>query len=137
VAQIIVTPPGTEFRVGAGPYTVPISINGASRVSVITLTLTYNPAVLRVRQVQEGTFLRQGGATTTFTESTDAAAGRVDIAITRSDDVAGASGAGLLAAVLFEPVAAGQSPVMPSGVATNPDGAQVRLQFSPITVNVR
>ena len=137
VAQIVVTPPGTEFRVGSGPYTVPISINGASRVSVITLTLTFNPAVLRVRQVQPGTFMRQSGATATFTESIDAAAGRVDIAITRSDDAAGASGAGLLAAVLFEPVAAGQSPLATSGVATNPEGAQVRLQFSPITVNVR
>jgi hypothetical protein len=104
---------------------------------VITLTLTFNPAVLRVRQVQPGTFMRQSGATATFTESIDAAAGRVDIAITRSDDAAGASGAGLLAAVLFEPVAAGQSPLATSGVATNPEGAQVRLQFSPITVNVR
>ena len=137
VAQILVSPPGTEFRVGAGPYTVPISINGASRVSVITLTLTFNPAVLRVRQVQQGTFMRQAGATATFTESIDAAEGRVDIAITRSDDAAGASGAGLLAAVLFESVAAGQSTLTTSGVATNPEGAQVRLQFSPITVNVR
>ena len=59
-AQIIVTPPGTSSGRG-GPYTVPISINNASRVSVVTLTITYNPAVLRVRTVQDGTFMRQGG----------------------------------------------------------------------------
>lgn len=136
-AQVLVTPPGTEFRVGAGPYTVPVSINGASRVSVLTLTITYNPAVLRVRTVQEGTFMRQGGATASFTQSVDAADGRIDIAIARADDAAGASGAGLLAAVLFDPVAAGQSPLGVSGVASNPEGAPVRLQFSPVTINVR
>jgi type II secretory pathway component GspD/PulD (secretin) len=136
-AQVLVTPPGTEFRVGSGPYTVPVSINGASRVSVLTLTITYNPAILRVRVVQEGTFMRQGGVTATFTESVDATAGRIDIAITRADDAAGASGAGLLAAVLFDPVAAGQSPLGVSGVGTNPEGAPVRLQFSPVTINVR
>ena len=54
------TPPGTEFRIAGGPYTVPVSINNASRVSVITLTVTFNPNVLRVRTVQDGTFMRQG-----------------------------------------------------------------------------
>ena len=29
----------------------------------MTLTVTFNPAVLRVRNVQEGTFMRQGGVT--------------------------------------------------------------------------
>ena len=59
-AQVFVTPPGTEFRIAGGPYTVPLSINNASRVSVITLTVTFNPNVLRVRTVQDGTFMRQG-----------------------------------------------------------------------------
>ena len=31
---------GSEFRVAGGPYTVPISINNASRISVLTLTVT-------------------------------------------------------------------------------------------------
>ena len=51
-----------EFRVGGGPYLTPMSINNASRVSTLSLTITYNPAVLRVRNVQEGTFMRQGDA---------------------------------------------------------------------------
>ena len=34
-AQVIVTPPGTEFRVAGGPYTVPVSINNASRLSMM------------------------------------------------------------------------------------------------------
>ena len=45
----------------AGPYMVPIYASNVSRASTVTLTVTYNPAVLRMRTVQEGSFLRQGG----------------------------------------------------------------------------
>ena len=136
-AQIIITPPGTEFRVAQGPYTVPVSINNASRVSTLTLTVTFNPNVLRVRTVQDGTFMRQGGVTTSFTPRIDAPAGRVDIAITRTADQAGASGAGLLAALLFDGVGPGNSTIQVSGVGNTPEGAAVTLQFNPVTVTVR
>ena len=137
VAQVFVTPPGTEFRVAGGPYTVPLSINNASRVSVITLTVTFNPNVLRVRQAQDGTFMRQGGVPTTFTPRIDAVAGRVDIAVTRTGDQAGASGSGLLSGLVFDAVGPGGSLIQVSGVATTPEGSPVTLQFSPVTVTVR
>ena len=106
-AQITVTAP-QEFRTAGGPYTVPLAVNNASRLSMITLTVTFNPAVLRVRNVQEGTFMRQGGVTANFTPRIDVATGRVDIAVARSGDQAGASGSGLLAALLFDAVGPGQ-----------------------------
>ena len=136
-AQVIITPPGTEFRVAGGPYTVPVSINNASRVSNLTLTVTFNPNVLRVRTVQDGTFMRQGGVTTSFTPRIDAPSGRVDIAITRSADQAGASGAGLLAALLFDAVGPGGSLIQVSGVGNTPEGAAVPLQFNPVSITVR
>ena len=136
-AQIIVTPPGTEFRVAGGPSTVPVSVNNASRLSTMTLTVTYNPQVLRVRNVQEGTFMRQGGVTATFTPRIDAAAGRVDIAVARTGDQAGASGAGLLAALLFDAVGPGNSLIQVSGVASTPEGVPIQLQFNPASVTVR
>jgi type II secretory pathway component GspD/PulD (secretin) len=136
-AQVIITPPGTEFRVAGGPYTVPVSINNVSRLSVMTLTVTYNPSVLRVRTAQDGTFMRQGGVATTFTPRIDAATGRVDIAITRTADSAGASGAGLLAALVFDAVGPGNSLIQVSGVASTPEGGPINLQFNPVTVTVR
>jgi type II secretory pathway component GspD/PulD (secretin) len=136
-AQVILTVPGTTFQIAGGPYTVPVSINNAARVSVVTLTVTFNPKVLRVRNVQDGTFMRQGGVATTFTPQIDAANGRVDIAITRTGDQTGASGAGLLAALLFDAVGPGSAIVNASGVASTPEGAAITLQFSPVTVTVR
>jgi general secretion pathway protein D len=136
-AQIIVTPPGNEFRVSSGPYTVPVSINNASRVSNLTLTVTFNPSVLRVRTVQDGTFMRRDGVRTSFTPRIDAPTGRVDIAITRVADQTGASGSGLLGALVFDAVGPGNSMIQVSGVGNTPEGAPVLLQFTPVTVTVR
>jgi general secretion pathway protein D len=136
VAQVVLSIPGTEFRIAGGPYTAPLSISNVSRLSVITLTLTYNPRVLRVRTVLEGTFLSQG-ARASFTPRIDAAAGRVDIAITRVGDQTGVSGTGLLASLQFDAVGPGGALVQVSGVASTPEGTPIPLQFSPVAVTVR
>ena len=136
-AQIVLTPPGLKFQVGAGQYIVPLSISGAARIADLTVTLVYSPAVLRVRAVQEGSFMRQGGVTATFAQDVDTTSGRVDITITRVDDSTGASGSGLLAAVLFEPVAAGRTELEASGVARTPSGGLVPLTFAPVAIEVR
>jgi hypothetical protein len=125
------------MRMGSGPYTVPVSVSGASRVSTLTISLTYNPALVRVRSVQEGTFMRQGGVTPAFTSQIDEKSGRVDIVITRPGDKTGASSAGLLAALLLEPVAAGTGSLSVTGSASVPGGTSVQLQFLPAGITVR
>ena len=137
-AQIIVTPPGADFRVGAGPYTVAISASNASRLSGLSLTLTFNPSAVRVRAVQEGSFMRAGGAQAAFTQMVDAAAGRVDIAIVRTGDATGVAGTGLLAAVLFDAVGGGAANLAITGTATAPGGSAAALQVTPMpAVTVR
>jgi type II secretory pathway component GspD/PulD (secretin) len=136
--QVILSPPGPEFRVGGGPYTVPISITGASQVSSLSLTVTFNPATLRVRTVQEGSFMRTGGVPATFTQQVDAATGRIDIVIVRTGDATGVAGTGLLAALLFDAVGGGPANLTITGAATGPRGAAVPLQFgTPAAVTVR
>jgi hypothetical protein len=130
--QILVSPPGTEFRVGGGPYTVPISVAGASRLSTLTLTLTYNPAVLRARTVQEGSFMRSGGVQAAFTQQVDASAGRIDIAIVRPGDTTGVAGTGLLAAILFDAIGAGPANITVTGSGSAPGGAALPLQFGGV-----
>jgi hypothetical protein len=129
--------PSNELMMAGGPFTMPISIAGVSRLSTATISLTYNPRTLRVRLVQEGSFMRQGGVTVTFAQQVDANAGRVDITISRSGDTVGASGAGMLAAVVFDAVATGSSPLTLSGVATGPGGTAVPLLFQSASVTVR
>jgi hypothetical protein len=116
---------------------VPVYINGASRVSTITMTITYNPGALRVRTIQEGNFLRQGNATVSYTPTSDPTTGRIDLTFVRTGDEIGASGSGLLASILFDAVGAGTSPLSLSGVATNPTGTAIPLRFAPATIVVR
>ena len=135
LAQVIVSPPGLTFRVGGGPYTVPISITDATRISTLTLTLTFDPTKLRVRSVNEGSFMRAGGVTVTFTQQVNG--NRVDITLARATDATGASGTGLLAAVMFEAIAPGSVTLSLSGTATGPGGTAMGLRFNPVTVNVQ
>ena len=131
--QILMSVPGPEFRLGGGPYLVPVSITGASQLSGVTLTVTYNPAVLRLVNVQEGSFMRAGGVAASFTQQPDPSAGRVDIAIVRRGDTTGVAGTGLLAGLLFEAVASGPANLAVAGSATGPNGSSVSLQFAPVT----
>jgi hypothetical protein len=134
-AQIILSPPGPTFRVGGGPYTVPISVTDAARLSTLTLTLTFDATKLRVRGVNEGSFMRAGGVDVTFTQQVSG--NRVDITLSRATDATGASGTGLIAAVLFDAIAPGSVTLSMSGAATGPGGTAMGLRFNPVTINVQ
>jgi len=136
--QVLLSVPGNDFRTGAGPYTVPISVTGASRLSTVSLTVTYNPSVIRVRTVQEGSFMRTGGVNASFTQQADPNGGRIDIAILRTNDTTGVAGTGVLAALIFDAVAPGNANLTINGTATAPGGAPLLLQFvAPPSVSVR
>jgi Cohesin domain len=135
--RIILTPPGAPLMMAAQPATVPISVFGASRISTVTLSLRFDPKVLRVRLVQEGTFLSSGGGTVTFAQQVDAASGRVDITLTRAGDGTGVSGDGVLASVVFDAVGSGISPLGMGGVVTGPGGLPVPVAFGTASVTVR
>ncbi len=134
LAQVVLSPPPT-FRVGGGPYTVPISITNVSRLSTVTLTITFDPSLVRVRSVQEGSFMRTGGANATFTQQIGQ--GRVDITIVRAGDGIGATGTGLLAAVLFDAIGPGNVTLAVSGSGTGTGGTPMGLQFRPSVVSVQ
>jgi general secretion pathway protein D len=134
-AQVIITPPAPTLRVGGGPYTMPLSITNASRLSTITLTLIYDPLKLRVRSVQEGSFMRTGSVTTGFSQQVTG--NRIDITITRVGDVTGATGTGLLAAVLFDAIEAGTTTLTLSGSATGPGGTAMGLRFNPVSITLQ
>jgi hypothetical protein len=135
---VSITAPTTEVRVNGGPYLVPIYVSDVARASTVTLTITYNPAILRMRMVQEGSFLRQGNfANVVFTPNSDAATGRIDLAFVRTGDTVGASGSGLLAAFQFDAVGPGTSQMTISGVMATPTGGTIPVRFTPASIVVR
>ena len=136
-AQVLVSSPSPEMRVGAGPYTVVVSMSDASRVSTVSFSLTYDAKLLRVRGVNQGSFMSQGGMQVAFAQQVDAVAGRLDVTLTRTGDTVGASGTGSLAIVLFDAASPGNTTLNVSGVATGPNGTPIALKVTPAGVTVR
>ena len=98
----------------------------------MSLTLTFDPSLLRIRTVQEGSFMRSGGGDATFAQQVSP--GRLDIAIVRTSDATGASGTGLLFVVLFDAVGPGSATLTLSGAGIGPGGTPMGMQFRPVTV---
>jgi len=136
-ARITLTPPGATLQMGGQPYNMPVTVTNASQLSSLTMTITYNPAVLRATVVTEGTAMKADGSATTFVPKIDASTGRIDLAVTRPGDKVGATGNGLLASIVFEAIGAGQSQIALAGVGMNAAGQQVPLQLVPATVVVK
>ena len=128
---------GTQVTLGSGSYTVPISISGASQLSTLSLSLTFDPEVLRVSTIEEGSFMKQGSVDVTFAQDVNPEKGRVDLALTRMGDGTGAAGSGLVARVMFEPVGQGVSILSTSGLGLTSTGIPLMLNFEPTTVSVR
>jgi general secretion pathway protein D len=134
--RILLTPNALDLRAGTDGLMVPVTAD-VSRLSRVSLTVTYNPAVLRVRTVQQGSFLSAGGSPVTFTED-HAAPGRVDIVMMRTGDQTGAAGVGQLAALLFDTIGPGTANLAVTGSAAAPTGEVLPVQFvQPPTVTVK
>ena len=129
-------PTGT-LQAGGGPYAVPIQIASATNIGTISLTISYDPAVLTTPTVTQGSFMSQGGVTPTFVPKVDAAAGRIDVVLSRPSGQTGASGSGLLGAVTFVGGSAGTAEITITGVATSSTGQSIPLQFVPARVVVK
>jgi general secretion pathway protein D len=135
--QIVVSAPSATMQLGGPAYAVPVTITGVQQIGTVTLTITYDPKILKATTVSQGTFMQQGGITTTFAPKIDEAAGRIDVPISRPATASGASGTGMLVGVSFQAIGAGSSSIAVSGVVLTTDGKAVPVQMVPATVTVR
>ena len=127
----------SDIAIGSGGYTVPIMVSGAAAMATLSLSLEFDPEVLRVSSVREGDFASQSNGELVFAQDFDAVAGRIDLALTRSGQSSNDEASGLIAAVVFEPVSPGVSVVSPSGLGLTSSGEPLTLSFEPTTISVR
>ena len=112
-------------------------VSGAEEIATLSLSLEFDPEVLRVSSVREGDFAHQVSGEVAFAKDVDAAAGRIDLVVTRWGDLTSDEVSGLVAAVVFVPVSTGVSVVSPSGMGLTSSGTPLMLSFEPTTVTVR
>jgi hypothetical protein len=117
---------------------MPISIAGATQLSSLSITITFDPSVVKSPTVTQGSFTAQtDGAAPTFVPRVDASAGRIDIALSRPSVPAGSSGSGLLAALMFTAGAAGSTDFTATGIATSITGQSLPVEFTPARIVVK
>jgi general secretion pathway protein D len=140
-ARVIVSAPASgadgALPAGGGPHTMPIQIVGAADIATLSLTISYDPSVVRTPTVTQGSFMAQGGTSSSFAPGIDATSGRIDLAFTRPPTGPGASGSGLLAAISFVAGQAGTTDIRVTGVATTSAGQSLPIEFAPARVTVR
>ncbi|TWB64023.1 cohesin domain-containing protein [Nitrospirillum viridazoti] len=126
---------GTNQAAVGGTVTVSLLAQATQGVTSFPVTLGFDAARLQVTNIAEGSFLKQGGATTSF--SSRLGNGQVVIADS-STGGAGVTSQGVLATVTFKALAAGPANVqVASASPIGVDGVPVTLLSpSPYTVQI-
>lgn len=122
---------GREFRVS-------VVVQSADELGSMTLNLSYNPQVVELKQVVQGSIANRLGGDVPFLQNIDNASGTCTIGFSSTDVGRGFKGSGRVASLVFESVAKGDSPLSFSSVVANsPSGAAVSFETTEGRVRVR
>ena len=116
-------------------FAVSVQVDGVSNLYSAPLFVKYDPAVLELISINEGSFLKQDGQTTVFSSSPNRTTGQVIVGYKQGTGGQGASGSGSLFNLSLRAVAAGETRLEVNRVNfRNPEG--VRLQVVPEAVMI-
>jgi general secretion pathway protein D len=136
-ARIQMLPPAVQVSVST-PFTVTVQLEGASNTgSVSPLRVKYDPALLRLNDVNAGDLLSRDGQRVTSVKDIRNDTGEATISISRTPDVPGVSGAGTVATLNFVAVGKGTGTVSvtEAGLRDPKSAAQtVTLANVPVTI---
>jgi hypothetical protein len=116
---------------------VPIQISGATGFASVTLNVSFDPAIVRMATITQGSFLMQGGVQPAVTPGATTSPGRLEVTIARPALTTGANGSGVLAALTFLAGNAGTAEIVVTGIATTTAGQTIPIQATPVSVVVR
>jgi general secretion pathway protein D len=101
-------PPMLDQAVGS-TFTVNVNLTGAQNVYSVPVQILYNPRVLQVLNVSNGTLLAQDGQTVALVNRDDSMAGILQLTASRPPGSAGVSGDGAVFTITFQAKAPGQA----------------------------
>jgi general secretion pathway protein D len=101
-------PPTLDQAVGTS-FTVNVNLAGGQNVSSVPLQIMYNPRVLQLVNVSNGTLLAQDGQTVALVNRDDSMAGILQVTASRPPGTSGISGDGSVFTLTFQARAPGQS----------------------------
>ena len=123
--RLFFNPTSVQAAVSA-PVTVNLQVENANDLFSAPIHLKYDPKILRLTNVRQGSVLNAGGQQVNFSENTQNDKGESAITFNRLPGTAGASGSGTLLTFTFQAVAPGTTTI------TVPDLALKNSQMQPI-----
>ena len=121
-------PPTVQVKKG-DTFAVNLLISGAQNVYSVPVQLNYNPNLLQLVNVSNGSFLSQDGQVVTLVHREDESLGQSQITVSRPSGSGGVSGQGTVATITFMAKTSGQTPLTITRGGARDPGLQ------PITVN--
>src|SRR5580704_16486758 len=108
-SPIVSFDPATVDQAVGSTFTVNVNLAGGQNVSSVPLQIMYNPRVLQLLNVSNGTLLAQDGQTVALVNRDDSMAGILQVTASRPPGTSGISGDGSVFTLTFQARAPGQS----------------------------
>jgi general secretion pathway protein D len=120
-----------EFRIS-------VILRSAEEIGSMSVNLSFDPSVVRLKQIERGSVAAQAGREAPFLQNIDNSSGTCTIGFSSTDVSRGFRGSGRLANLVFDAVAEGESTISFSGVSANsPTGKAVSFETRDARVRVR
>jgi len=120
-----------EFRIS-------VILRSAEEISSMSVNLSFDPSVVKLKQIERGSVTAQAGREAPFLENIDNSSGTCTIGFSSTDVSRGFRGSGRLANLVFDAIADGESTISFSGVSANsPTGKAVSFETRNARVRVR
>jgi general secretion pathway protein D len=129
--------PGTVLQKVGSTFTVNLLLSGAQNVYSVPLQVSYDPKILQVVNVSNGSLLSQDGQAVALVHREDESTGTMQITATRPPGTGGVSGQGPVVTMTFAAKAPGQSTItVARGGARDPSMQAIPVNGAVATVTI-
>jgi general secretion pathway protein D len=136
-ASFAFDPPSSTQKAGS-TFTVNVLLNGAQNVYSVPLQLSYDPKLLQVANVSNGTLLSQDGQPVAVVHRDDESSGTLQVTATRPPGASGISGQGPVVTLTFVAKAPGQASLtIAKGGARDPAMQALPVSGATATVTIQ
>jgi general secretion pathway protein D len=132
--RITLSPPGFETSAGREAR-VNVSLSTSEELQNMTLNMTFNPQVLKLKAIVRGNVLARLGDNPSILENIDNASGTCIVGFSAPQNQ-GVRGSGNIVTLVFEALAPGESEVSVSSVSAN-SSSNRPVSFNSSTSNIR
>ncbi len=137
LSQIVFSPGNFELPKNRD-FRLTVNVRSGDPLWSFSATVSFNPQVLKLKDVTPGPILSQLGPNAPFLKNIDNASGTCTIGFTSPDMTHGTQAAGPLAILLFEGIASGEANVTAMGVTANaPGGKPLNFDVRPARIVIR